>query len=224
MFNPFGIKSHGTIFEWRFCTLWAPAALTPATCETKDEINVQGNILSCQSCLLQLKESQYSATQPKLKLAIFLSVTAAVPTILLLACWWFFLNNSFFPHRSYFLTNTEKIVNKEWRNQERIILPTNKKKKKAFCSHYLALEYREVISSDALASSISITTHSWTIWKIIDLFCRPKTDSRPIPQGAMTEPELLSIRNQSKMEIRYCKWLSSLTVLSLCISVICSTS
>ena len=142
-------------------------------------------------------------------------------------CWLvdgFFLNNSIFPHRSYFLTNTEKIVNKEWRNQERIILPTNKKKKKAFCSHYLALEYREVISSDALASSISITTHSWTIWKIIDLFCRPKTDSRPIPQGAMTEPELLSIRNQSKMEIRYCKWLSSLTVLSLCISVICSTS
>lgn len=42
--HPCEIQSHGSISEWKCCTLWAPAALTPATCETKDEINVQGNI------------------------------------------------------------------------------------------------------------------------------------------------------------------------------------
>lgn len=54
--------------------MWAPAALTPATCETKDEINVQGNISSCQSCRLQMKEPKYSATRLRLKLVIFLSL------------------------------------------------------------------------------------------------------------------------------------------------------
>lgn len=77
--HPFGIQSHEAISKWRCCTLWAPAALTPATCETKDEINVQGNISFCQSCLLPLKEPQYSATQLKLTLVMFLSVTAGAP-------------------------------------------------------------------------------------------------------------------------------------------------
>lgn len=36
----------------------SPAALTPATCEPKDEINVRGNISSRQSRLLQVKEPQ----------------------------------------------------------------------------------------------------------------------------------------------------------------------
>lgn len=50
----------------RYWSMWAPAALTPATCETKDEINVQGNISSCQSCRLQMKEPKYSAARLRL--------------------------------------------------------------------------------------------------------------------------------------------------------------
>ena len=49
-----------TVAGWRCSDLRAlllHSHLTPAACETKNEINVQANVSSCQSCELQLKST-----------------------------------------------------------------------------------------------------------------------------------------------------------------------